>query len=52
MEMYFDFINDTDPVAGKDLVLIMKDDGYEAGRAVANIEEMLDSVRSSVRLFV
>ena len=43
MEMYFDFINDTDPIAGKDLVLIMKDDGYEAGRAVANIEEMLDS---------
>jgi branched-chain amino acid transport system substrate-binding protein len=37
MEMYFDFINDTDPIEGKDLVLISKDDGYEAGRAVANV---------------
>jgi len=43
MEIYFDYINATDPVAGKDLVLIAKDDGYEAGRAVANVEEMLDS---------
>ena len=43
MQMYFDFINDTDPIEGKDLVLISKDDGYEAGRAVANVEEMLDS---------
>ena len=43
MEMYFDFINDTDPIDGKELVLIAKDDGYEAGRAVANVEEMIDS---------
>ena len=43
MEIYFEYINATDPVAGKDLVLIAKDDGYEAGRAVANVEEMLDS---------
>ena len=43
MQMYFDFVNATDPIAGKDLVLIAKDDGYEAGRAVANVEEMLDS---------
>jgi len=43
MEMYFDFINDTDPIAGKNLVLVARDDGYEAGRAVANVEEMIDS---------
>jgi branched-chain amino acid transport system substrate-binding protein len=43
MQMYFDFINDTAPIEGKKLVLISKDDGYEAGRAVANVEEMLDS---------
>lgn len=42
MQMYFDFINATDPIEGKDLVLIAKDDGYEAGRAVANVEEMVD----------
>jgi branched-chain amino acid transport system substrate-binding protein len=43
MQIYFDYINATDPIEGKDLVLIAKDDGYEAGRAVANVEEMIDS---------
>ncbi|MEZ5258408.1 MAG: ABC transporter substrate-binding protein [Ilumatobacteraceae bacterium] len=43
IQMYFDYINETDPVEGKDLVLITKDDGYEAGRAVANVEEMIDT---------
>ena len=43
MQIYFDYINDTDPIEGKNLVLIAKDDGYEAGRAVANVEEMIDS---------
>ena len=44
MEMYFEYLNDNDPIVdGKDLVLVMKDDGYEAGRAVANVEEMVDT---------
>ena len=43
MAIYFDYINATDPIEGKELVWIGKDDGYEAGRAVANVEEMLDS---------
>ena len=43
MKIYFDYINATDPIEGKDLVWVGKDDGYEAGRAVANVEEMLDS---------
>jgi ABC-type branched-subunit amino acid transport system substrate-binding protein len=43
MQMYFDYVNANDPIEGKDLVLIAKDDGYEAGRAVANVEEMLDT---------
>ena len=43
MEMYFDYINANDPIDGKELVLIQKDDGYEAGRTVANVEEMIDS---------
>jgi branched-chain amino acid transport system substrate-binding protein len=42
MQMYFDYINATDPIDGKDLVLVARDDGYEAGRAVANVEEMID----------
>jgi len=43
MSAYFDYVNATDPIDGKDLVLIAKDDGYEAGRTVANLEEMIDS---------
>jgi hypothetical protein len=43
MAIYFDYVNATDPIEGKELVWIGKDDGYEAGRAVANVEEMLDS---------
>ncbi len=43
MQMYFDYINETAPIDGKDIVLITRDDGYEAGRAVANVEEMLET---------
>ena len=43
MGMYFEYINATDPVDGKDLVLITRDDAYESGRAVANVEEMLET---------
>jgi branched-chain amino acid transport system substrate-binding protein len=43
MQMYFDYVNETNPIAEKNLVLVTKDDGYEAGRAVANVEEMIDT---------
>jgi branched-chain amino acid transport system substrate-binding protein len=43
MQMYFDYVNETNPIEGKDLVLVTKDDAYEAGRGVANIEEMIDT---------
>ena len=43
MQMYFDYVNDTDPIDGKNLTAILSDDGYEAGRTVANVEEMIDS---------
>ncbi len=43
MQMYFDYLNDNDPIDGKDLVLIARDDAYEAGRTVANVEEMIDT---------
>jgi branched-chain amino acid transport system substrate-binding protein len=43
MQFYFDNVNATDPIEGKELILIAKDDGYEAGRGVANVEEMIDS---------
>ena len=43
MQMYFDYLNENDPIDGKELVLVAKDDAYEAGRTVANVEEMIDS---------
>ncbi len=43
MEFYFDSVNANDPIDGKEIVLVKKDDGYESGRAVANVEEMLDT---------
>ena len=43
MQMWFDYINETDPIDGKTLTLVARDDGYEAGRAVANVEEMLET---------
>lgn len=43
MQMYFDYVNDNDPIDDKNLVLITSDDGYEAGRTVANVEEMIDT---------
>ncbi len=43
MEMYFDFLNETDPIAGRQIELVLQDDAYEAGRTAANIQEMIDS---------
>ncbi len=43
MQMYFDYVNDTDPIDGKNIRLVTRDDAYESGRAVANVEEMLDT---------
>ncbi|MEO1063936.1 MAG: ABC transporter substrate-binding protein [Actinomycetota bacterium] len=43
MQFWFDFINDTAPIADKELVLITRDDAYEAGRTVANAEEMIET---------
>ena len=41
MTWYFEYINETDPIGEQELVLVTRDDGYEAGRAVANVEEMI-----------
>ena len=43
MQMWFDFINETAPVDGKELTLVIRDDAYEAGRSVANVEEMIET---------
>lgn len=43
MEAYFDFLNETDPIDGKQIDLVLADDAYEAGRTSANVSEMIDS---------
>ena len=43
IEAYFDWVNANDPIDGKELVLVARDDAYESGRTVANIEEMIDT---------
>jgi branched-chain amino acid transport system substrate-binding protein len=50
MEAWSRYINDQGGVHGRKLKVVMKDDGYNPGRAVANLKEMKDSVFMSVGL--
>jgi branched-chain amino acid transport system substrate-binding protein len=43
MQAYFDYVNETDPIDGKNITLVARDDAYESGRTVANVEEMLET---------
>ena len=43
MTAYFDYLNENDPIADKQIELILADDAYEAGRTAANVQEMIDS---------
>lgn len=43
MQAYFDYVNENDPIDGKDVVIVARDDAYEAGRTVANVEEMIET---------
>jgi ABC-type branched-subunit amino acid transport system substrate-binding protein len=43
-EAYAKHVNDQGGVHGRKLKIVLKDDGYNPGRAVANIAEMKDSV--------
>ncbi len=43
IQAYFDRVNATDPIDGKEVVLEIRDDAYEAGRTVANVEELLET---------
>ncbi|HEY6104412.1 MAG TPA: ABC transporter substrate-binding protein, partial [Anaeromyxobacteraceae bacterium] len=43
-EAYAKHVNDQGGVHGRKLKIVLKDDGYNPGRAVANITEMKDSV--------
>ncbi|HET8578267.1 MAG TPA: ABC transporter substrate-binding protein [Methylomirabilota bacterium] len=50
MEAWTRYINDQGGIQGRKLKVILKDDGYNPGRAVANLKEMKDSVFMSVGL--
>ncbi len=43
MDAYFQYLNENDPIADQEITLELRDDAYEAGRAVANVEEMIDT---------
>jgi len=43
-EAYAKYVNDQGGVHGRKLKIVLKDDGYNPGRAVANVTEMKDSV--------
>lgn len=42
MENYFDWVNDNDPVAGREIVLISKDDAYVAAQTVENVDALIN----------
>ena len=50
MEAWTRYVNDQGGVHGRKLKVVMKDDGYNPGRAVANLKEMKDSVFMNVGL--
>ncbi len=43
MQAYFDFINENDPIDGKQIVLVQRDDSYDAAITKSNIEEMIET---------
>jgi ABC-type branched-subunit amino acid transport system substrate-binding protein len=43
MRAYYDHLNETDPIDGKQIVLMGADDGYDPARTLANVEEMLQT---------
>lgn len=43
MRAYYDYLNENDPIDGKEIVLIGQDDAYDPARTLANVEEMLET---------
>lgn len=50
MEAWARHVNDQGGIHGRKLKVLMKDDGYNPGRAVANLKEMKDSIFMNVGL--
>ena len=43
MRNYFDWVNETDPIAGKQIVLVSRDDAYSAPRTIENVNAFIDA---------
>lgn len=43
MQIYFDHVNATDPIDGKNITLVARDDAYEPARTQANVEELIET---------
>ena len=43
MENYFDWVNANDPVAGRRITLVTKDDAYDASRTIDNVNALIDA---------
>ena len=43
MENYFDWVNANDPVAGRQITLVTKDDAFEASQTVDNVNNLIDA---------
>jgi branched-chain amino acid transport system substrate-binding protein len=41
MRAYYEHLNETDPIDGKDIVLEGRDDAYDPARTLSNVEDML-----------
>ena len=43
MQAYFDFVNENDPIDGRNVVIVARDDAYDAARTQTNVQEMLET---------
>lgn len=43
MQAYFDSVNESDPIDGRDIVIVARDDAYDAARTQTNVQEMLET---------
>ncbi|WP_420452952.1 ABC transporter substrate-binding protein [Ilumatobacter sp.] len=43
LEAYFDMLNESDPIDGKQVEFVLRDDAYDPARTQSNIEDMLET---------
>jgi branched-chain amino acid transport system substrate-binding protein len=43
MNAYFDFVNENDPIDGKEIELVLADDAYDPARTQTNVEDIIET---------